>query len=112
MRMYRLGWLFEQLEINLSINLLWTTLFRNVLVRTPPARLSISSRLHDGAADMPVAIGCGRALMSAPPRWVAGDLAGNPLGRLHPVLHRAPRRPVGAHLAADQARLRGLPQLL
>ena len=33
MRMYRLGWLFEQLEINLSINLLWTTLFRNVLVR-------------------------------------------------------------------------------
>ena len=35
MRMYRLGWLFEQLEINLSINLLWTTLFRNVLVRAP-----------------------------------------------------------------------------
>ncbi|KAK9840789.1 hypothetical protein WJX81_004819 [Elliptochloris bilobata] len=32
MRMYRLGWLFEQMEINLSINLLWTTLFRNVLV--------------------------------------------------------------------------------
>lgn len=35
MRMYRLGWLFEQLEINLSINLLWTTLFRNLLVRVP-----------------------------------------------------------------------------
>jgi len=31
--MYRFGWLFEQLEINLSINLLWTTLFRNLLVR-------------------------------------------------------------------------------
>ena len=35
MRMYRFGWLFEQLEINLSINLLWTTLFRNLLVHAP-----------------------------------------------------------------------------
>ena len=43
MRMYRFGWLFEQLEINLSINLLWTTLFRNLLVRARPRRPAVTA---------------------------------------------------------------------
>jgi len=42
MRMYRFGWLFEQLEINLSINLLWTTLFRNLLARARPRRPALT----------------------------------------------------------------------
>ena len=56
MRMYRLGWLFEQLEINLSINLLWTTLFRNVLVRAPLCTWVLRSRL----APYPVVASRGR----------------------------------------------------
>ena len=49
MRMYRFGWLFEQLEINLSINLLWTTLFRNLLVRAPACHATASHDVPPGA---------------------------------------------------------------
>ena len=34
-RLYRLGWWFKHLEYNLTVNLLLTTLLRNLMVRMP-----------------------------------------------------------------------------